>query len=377
MHIIVIRVGIITHPMTQSIIRMLLDYKVKVSVVTTKNQIDLNKHFNKKVDIHELEVDYTKPANIFMKFFRLLYIRKQMWKEIDSIYCEDSVLWVGHNITIKHLGNKLLKYRYILHLNELNENIAYWPKLPVFKLNANKIGNTALAVIVPEYNRAHIVKALWNLKKLPYIMPNKPYLYEMPARYSQISHSENAKKIIKKLKGKKIIIYQGAISAERRLDIFVKAVGELGSDYAFLIMSNIINNLSFKLPDNCYCIEYINAPYHLEVTSHAYIGVLSYIPEKTSNSILNSLYCAPNKIFEYSMFGIPMIGNDIPGLNMLFKTEKCGECILNEMTEEVKKAIKKIEENYSDYSKNSKLFYNSVDNYKKMKKIIEDVKKNY
>ena len=62
---------------------------------------------------------------------------------------------------------------------------------------------------------------------------------------------------------------------------------------------------------------------------------------------------------------------------MLFKTEKCGECILNEMTEEVKKAIKKIEENYSDYSKNSKLFYNSVDNYKKMKKIIEDVKKNY
>ena len=74
MHIIVIRVGIITHPMTQSIIRMLLDYKIKVSVVTTKNQIDLNKHFNKKVDIHELEVDYTKPANIFMKFFRLLNI---------------------------------------------------------------------------------------------------------------------------------------------------------------------------------------------------------------------------------------------------------------------------------------------------------------
>ena len=27
-------------------------------------------------------------------------------------------------------------------------------------------------------------------------MPNKPYLYEMPARYSQINHSEDAKKII-------------------------------------------------------------------------------------------------------------------------------------------------------------------------------------
>lgn len=371
---IVVRVGTITHPMTQSVIRMLLDMGYKVSVVTTKNNDDLNNLFHNKIKIREIDVDYTKPANIIVKFFRLFIIRLELWKAINELIDEDSILWVGHNITIKHLGNRLCKYDYILHLNELNENIAYWPRFPIFKLNAEKIGNGAKSVIVPEYNRAYIVQAMWNLKTLPKIMPNKPYLEKSLPKNATINSSKEAKELINKLDGKKIILYQGAISRERKIDSFVRAVSELGDDYAFLIMSKDLNIINFVLPQNCYTLHHINAPEHLEVTSHAFLGVLSYIPEMTSNSKLNSLYCAPNKLFEYSMFQIPMIGNDIPGLRTVFSQYGCGECCSYD-EQQIVKVIKLIEDNYSVYCENSKRLYQSVDNYETLRKIVQEIEK--
>lgn len=377
MHLIVVRVGTITHPMTQSVIRMALDLGVKVSVCTTKNQVDLNHLFDGRVDIHEIDIDYTKQCGIAGKFIRMFSIRKKLWEEIDAIYGEDSVLWVGHNITIKHLGNALMKYRYILHLNELNEQIYFWPNMPVFKMNAEKIGNTAGAVVVPEYNRAHITKAWWGLKELPFIMPNKPYLSQKISPNAEILHSEQARETCEKLKDKKIIIYQGVLSKERKIDAFVRAVGALGDDYAFVIMSSGIDKIDFELPDNCYLIDYIYAPYHLEVTSHAHIGILSYIPEKTSNSVLNSIYCAPNKIYEYSMFGIPMLSNDVPALQSLFAMTDCGMCVRENSEELIIEAIRKIESNYSYYSSKASEFYDSTDNIKTLSEILEKVKTRY
>jgi len=373
MHIIVVRVGTITHPMTQSSIRMMLKLGHKVSVCTTKNQIDLNDLFHQQVEIHEIDEDYTKPTGILGKFFRMFSIRKKLWKEIDALYADDTVLWVGHNITIKHLGDKLSRYRYILHLNELNENIAYWPQFPFIRMNASKIGNSALAVIVPEYNRAHITKIFWNLKSVPFVMPNKPYLEKEFKKKPKISHSEQARELICRLEGKKIVLYQGVISKERRLDTFVQAVKELGDQYAFIIMGPKKKDIPFVLPDNCYLLDYIYAPYHLEITGHADIGILSYIPEKTSNSPLNSIYCAPNKIFEYSMFGIPMISNDVPAMKYLFDTEHCGEIADIDSVDKIKSIITNIDQRYDDYSENAMNFYVKTDNLQLLSKVLKIV----
>lgn len=74
-------------------------------------------------------------------------------------------------------------------------------------------------------------------------------------------------------------------------------------------------------------------------------------------------YCAPNKTFEFSMFGIPMIGNDIPGLRYLFETEKIGTCFDSFEPEMIAKAIEKIEKNYETYKTNALNYYSSC-NYK-------------
>lgn len=64
-----------------------------------------------------------------------------------------------------------------------------------------------------------------------------------------------------------------------------------------------------EIYDKVIHIDSIPAPLHLEITSHATIGVVFY-----SDETLNKAFCAPNKIYEYSGFGIPAIANCIPGL---------------------------------------------------------------
>lgn len=53
----------------------------------------------------------------------------------------------------------------------------------------------------------------------------------------------------------------------------------------------------------------------------ASIGVMSYSPhQKTHAGVVNALYCAPNKIFEYGKYGKPMIANDVPALKYILKS---------------------------------------------------------
>ena len=68
--------------------------------------------------------------------------------------------------------------------------------------------------------------------------------------------------------------------------------------------------------------------------------------------------------------GIPILGNDIPGLKNTIGTAKAGKCI------ELKKrniinAISDIEKNYEKYSKNALNFFNSIDNLELMNTFLK------
>ena len=109
-------------------------------------------------------------------------------------------------------------------------------------------------------------------------------------------------------------------------------------------------------------LPYITAPYHLEVTSHAFIGILIYAPVYgTFTSPLNSIYCAPNKLYEFSHFGIPMIGNNIPGLKYTIESYKMGCCLPFFNAESLKNAITDLTDNYETYAENARRFYDEDD----------------
>ena len=374
MKLILVHIGDIhLCPPIINMINILEELGVKTTVITTQSSNIIDKDF-KYVKFEKININYENNKNILKKASLLFFYRRKIWSLINQIYSNESIIWCSTNVSLKYLGNKILEYKYVLHLMELSENLRYYYKLPFIELNKMKIGNSALAIVVPEYNRAHIIKAWWNLNNLPLLFHNKPYLNKVIDKKSFISDN-NASKIMKLIDDRKIVLYQGILNnQERPLANYVKAIEKLGSNYAFVIMSNGENIYESIKSENYYFIPFVKPPLHLEITSHAYIGVLSYYASKQHYSDLNAVYCAPNKIFEYSMFGIPMIGNDIPGLKYSFEHYNSGLCVDDLSINNICKSIEYIENNYDIMSKGSKKYYDSIDSKKEIVNILSIIR---
>lgn len=371
--IIVIPSNVLGFPPIISLINILNRMQIKTILICTKTSFDVGhlKYVTEKI----INIDYEQINNPLKKITLLGSLGKKIWDVIDESYDENTVIWAVSNLSLKYLGNRIKKYRYVLHLLELSEELRYYDKISFIKLNKTEIGNKALAVVVPEYNRAHIIQAWWDLINTPFIFSNKPYMNDIIQKNTEISDS-NAARLINQIGNKKIVLYQGIISPERPLDKFIKAVDLLGDEYAFVVMSGGKNIYANSTSKNYYFIPFVKPPKHLEITSRAYIGVLSYFPtHSTGYSILNSLYCAPNKTFEFGLFGIPMIGNDIPGLRYLFETQHNGLCIEKFTEKEICKAIKTIENNYDAFASSSAQYFANINSELEIRKIIDYIEK--
>lgn len=373
MKIIVVMIGkMVKCPPAISVIQVLNDLGYEVIVCTTncdKEALLRNFEGMNNITFEYPISDYEDNVSLHIKLIRMFKIRKNLWDTIEKYYDDESLLWVISEVAVKHLGKRLLNKRYILHELELIEGMYYISGNPIFKLDAHEYASKALAVIEAEYNRAHITKAWWNLDRVPYVLPNRPYKSADIRKKSSITSRDDVAQLMEALKDKKIILYQGNISKERPLDKFIMAVEELGDEYAFVMMLNGKNPYPELKTNNCYFVPFIAPPFHLEVTSNAYIGILSYVPIKNSYSILNTLFCAPNKIWEYSKFGVPMISNDLPALTSQFHEKHIGITIPELSIEKIKEAILEIDRDYTNYSKAAKEFYDSVD----IKTIIESI----
>lgn len=373
MRVIVVYIGEIMHcPPALSLVQVLNDLDVDTILCAIGDDkkalrdslIDL-----KNVTIEFVGENYKSSISLQKKFLRMHEIRKKLWSVIDRYYNDTTVIWVVSEGSLKHLGKRILGKNYIIHLLELNEGIYYISGNPILKMDYKRLAQNAKIVVEAEYNRAHITKAWWELKELPSIFPNKPYNVIQVNKNAEITSNDYVNGILKKIKDRKIILYQGNISKERPLEEYVRAVGELGEEYAFIMMINGENPYPELKYENFYCLPFIKPPFHLEVTSHAFIGILSYIPIKNDYSILNTLYCAPNKVWEYAKFGIPMIGNDLPALREMFIEYGNGICLPELKKQEIKKAILQIADKYANYSKASEQFFESVD----LKKVVQGI----
>ena len=228
----------------------------------------------------------------------------------------------------------------------------------------------AEAVVACEETRAYLMRYWFGLKKLPYIMPNKPYELGV-GRYAEPScvQTRNA---IGQIKGKKFIIFQGIYQKLEYMKALAEALATMNSDYYFILMGFDLNKTNAheelrKIYDKVIEVPSLPAPLHLEVTSHAHIGLVFY-----DDCTLNQAFCAPNKIFEYSGFGIPMLANKIPGLEHTVGRYGAGKCV-EFCTEELICAIQDLDANYSAYSQNAIRLYESVDNKRVIETIIADI----
>jgi hypothetical protein len=323
---------------------------------------------------------YDGKANSFAKMCSQIRFRSDVKKYLKGQnLTNDDVVWLVQAETIFLLGSLVKKYNTICHALEFfDQNIGWKYRALSPGLDLAWTLQHAYKVVCCEYNRAQITKGLFQLDELPVVLPNKIQVEER----KEEDIPEDIKTMVNDVKirteGKKIILYQGIfLDKERRLEEFCEAMKELSDDYVFIAMgrgSEMYERLKNKYEsERVLFVPFIKPPYHLLITQLATIGVLTYFPRSGSlGKTLNPLFCAPNKIFEYSKYGIPMISNDVPALKYSFMEYHCGICVEYPMAkEEIAATIKEICHDYQIYHDGAVEFYKSVDTQSIVKKIVE------
>lgn len=295
------------------------------------------------------------------KIFSWINFRNNLSKQMKHYDKKDTIFWFGTAETVIPMIGKLKNYQYNVTLLELLDDNR------IKRILLKDIMKNSIKVTCCEETRAWIMKYWYSLKELPYIFPNKPFeqITQSRCKPSSVLTSE----IIDKIKDSNVILSQGVLQTPEELVEFAKALNHTKKKYKFVLMGidkyNCVNKLK-KYYDDVYYIEYVPAPLHLEITSYARIGINFYRPD-----CLNKAFCAPNKIYEFSGFGIPIIGNRIPGLKNTIEKYQTGICI-DLIEKNIVDAIDMIDANYDEYSQNAIKFFNGTNNLKVMKKLLED-----
>ncbi len=347
---------ICNYPPVKSLVENLENNGHEITIITRDSNNILEKFKDVKV-FKLLPHGKTKLEN----FTNYLRNRKLIRKYYNLSAKENDVVWTTTTETVREVGHNLLSCNHhVMQMMELIEYEPYFPFVSIIKFNIKRYAQHAWKVVVPEKNRAYIQKAWWNLPRTPYVLPNKPYSIRIDKIPKELIP------YIKKMKEetKKIILYQGVFLPDRNLDAVAKAISYLSDRYVLYIMgkeNEYQKQLCEKYPF-IVCVPFIPSPYHLAITKEAYIGLLPYVPKKVANSsILNALYCAPNKIYEYAACGLPMIGSDVLGLKEPFEKYNIGCCCDELDCSQITNALQTIETHYDEMSLNCKRYFNSID----------------
>ena len=350
------------YPPCVSQIRMLHDAGVEVvSVYGSSKASAIELLRNDRIECVELVDHRGKYKGKWGKIYSWLTYRNSLLQFLKHIDRKNSLLWFGNVESYLPLYGHLSKYHTAVSFLELLDLRSWKSSFTGHIVKSNEF------VTACEETRAYVMKDAWALDKLPYVLPNKPYSINITK--NAIPSIQETKDILAKLGNAKYIVYQGIFQNIEYISAVAKALKKEFPDFYFVLMgldrNNVIPSIK-KLNPNIIYVPYIPAPKHLEITSHAYIGLLFYEPFH-----LNRAFCAPNKIYEYSSFGLPIIGNNIPGLKNTIGTAHAGLCIdINE--ENVINAIKYINEHYEEISNSAYDFYESTDNVEVVNQIIAD-----
>jgi hypothetical protein len=321
----------------------------EIEIICSKISDGLENTLEKSgIKILSIGLDEPNSHNIlFLAFLKLQYwltFRSKVKKILSQKSVE--ILYIATADTAIALRGILNRYKYILHLRELHDRQPHYMKL------IKKPAKQAYKVVVPEINRAYLYFNYLNLRELPIVIPNKPFYHPMKLKMDICFLN---KELQRRINSKKNIIYQGPIAPERDLTELIKA-SKMLHEYNLILMGQDAGMLDkyLKINPNIIHISFLSPPLHLNVTSWAYIGVITY-----GFNSLNTIYCAPNKVWEFTGFNIPILGNLNPGIRYTIGHARAGVIVDFENYKEILYGILEIEKNYDNFQTNANLFYNS------------------
>ncbi len=201
---------------------------------------------------------------------------------------------------------------------------------------------SAALVVSANYERMRLLKGVYGIKNVTYvknIVHSNAIKCKRPFRVPSCDDNFT-------------VLYQGFIDDERNLKLFIKSLLYLPNHYVLKVIGDgsqlpelrcLVDEL--KLNSRVIFLGRLAYDKMLEETISADLGIVYY-----KSIDLNTYYCSPNKIYEYSNMNIPFVSSPQPMFKEILQKYKIGEFIPDSFTpNEVANAIRKISYEYSSY----------------------------
>ena len=263
----------------------------------------------------------------------------------------DGKIIMGSLETAAALFPFLLWEPFVVFVQELYDREPRW------RFFRKAVLRRASLVIVPTYFRAALLRYWCGLPTTPFVLENRPSEADPGAPVSD--SARQAVGIIRAARtgGKRVLLYQGNIDLrERDLLPVAEACYILRDKWVFALLGDDYNSVQ-TLQSACPSLIYLGrleSHEHLSVTAECDVGVVSYRWDS-----LNTLFCAPNKTWEYSKFAKPMLSNDVPALAAIMERFHCGISVDFHRPHDLERALENLTAGFEAYSEGSSSYYHS------------------
>ena len=279
------------------------DNRVKNSIFSLQKQYEISliipcimNNKNKDLKVHEIKNKNFKtgPFN-YIKY--LIFVLKIISKtKYDIIYVHDYYL----SITV--FSKLFLKSKFIYDAHELiiDQSFKKDPRTYFFKLLEKISINFFDLVIAANQERLKIMIEYYNLKKQFGVVRNIPII-----DLNGLDQSKLDKKFQFMNEHKKFIVYQGVLSKKRKIESILSIFLQK-KKYNIIVAGGgnkkYVDILKNRFKENFFFVGKVERLELYYLLKKSCAGIISY-----GFDDLNNTYCAPNKLYEYSFFNLPML----------------------------------------------------------------------
>ena len=227
------------------------------------------------------------------------------------------------SLPVARLLAKMKKRPLVYHAHELWAEMGASVRFAGFwrRLERRMVRDAAL-IVVPEENRARIFRDEYGTAETPLVVMNCP-----PYREVRESDALPALFASRGIAASCIVLYQGVISDDRCIGEIISASTRFDRGIGLALVGTGFEDWSdpeSRIPSDRPIVYQRHVPYEelTRYTASAHIGLLFY-----RNTCRNNYYCAPNKLYEYMMMGLPVITCNYPGLVPFVEGQGIGLCV--------------------------------------------------
>jgi glycosyltransferase involved in cell wall biosynthesis len=236
------------------------------------------------------------------------------------------------------LAAKLRRKPIVYNAHEIwSETLARVPFARFWRLLARLLVPLCDEVVTPEEHRSRIYQDEFGAKRLPLTVRNCA-----PFRAPIASTTLRDELARRGIACSTIVLYQGLIDSMRCIEEIAEASRSFDDGIVLVIIGSGFGkwakpSSSLKGHERIVVVPPVRNEDLPPYTASADIGILLY-----RNDCRNNFYCAPNKLFEYMMMGLPVIAPSYPGMKALVEGEVVGVCVNPEDPRQIAAAVNRL-----------------------------------